>query len=197
MERLVSLGILSKSNTNNTSPLMLITCKVTKDKRSVVNYRLLNTRILRRNAATPLINDILQILGNSKCETLSCIDLKVAFHSLGLIEKIQRVLWNFALFGSAHFRHEVLTIGLLILPCWWMEYMLILLDNIEYKSYYIMIRDDLLVHSMKSVHMERLTNLFKAVLKHGLKISPKKCQLFKTNLVYFSHKRQKNDCKTH
>ena len=37
---------------------------------------------------------------------------------------------------------------------------------------------------MKSVHMERLTNLFKAVIKHGLKISPKKCQLFKTNLVY-------------
>ena len=40
---------------------------------------------------------------------------------------------------------------------------------------------------MKSVHMERLTNLFKAVVKHGLKISPKKCQLFKTNLVYLGN----------
>ena len=47
-----------------------------------------------------------------------------------------------------------------------------------------MMMDDLLVHSMKSVYMERLTNLFKAVIKHSLKISPKKCQLFKTNLVY-------------
>ena len=47
-----------------------------------------------------------------------------------------------------------------------------------------MIMDDLLVYSMKSVHKERLTNLIKAVIKHGLKISLKKCQLFKTNLVY-------------
>ena len=47
--------------------------------------------------------------------------------------------------------------------------------------------DDLLVHSMKSVHMERLTNLFKAVIKHGLKISPKRCQLFKTKLVYLGN----------
>ena len=77
--------------------------------------------------------------------------------------------------------------GLSILPCQWMEYIQILLDNIEFKSSYIIIMDDLLVHSMKSVHMERLTNLFKAVIKHSLKISPKKCQLFKTNLVYLGN----------
>ena len=65
-----------------------------------------------------------------------------------------------------------------------MEYIQILLDNIEFKSFYLVIMDDLLVQSIKSVYMERLTSLFKAVIKHGLKISPKKCQLFKTNLVY-------------
>ena len=68
-----------------------------------------------------------------------------------------------------------------------MEYNQILLDNIKFKSSYIVIMDHVLVHSMKSVHMERLTNLFKAVIKHGLKISPKKCQLFKTNLVYLGN----------
>ena len=49
MERLVSLGILTKNSTSHTSPVMLITRKLTKDKRPVVNFRLLNTRILRRN----------------------------------------------------------------------------------------------------------------------------------------------------
>ena len=47
MERLVSLGILSKNSTSHTSPVMLITRKLTKDKRPVVDFRLLNTRILR------------------------------------------------------------------------------------------------------------------------------------------------------
>ena len=45
MQRLVSLKILSKNTTNHTSLVMLITRKVTKDKRPVVDFRLLNTRI--------------------------------------------------------------------------------------------------------------------------------------------------------
>ena len=57
MERLVSLGILSKNSTSHTSPVMLITRKLTKDKRPVVDFRLLNTRILRRNTSIPLMSD--------------------------------------------------------------------------------------------------------------------------------------------
>ena len=45
MQRLVSLGILSRNTTSHTSPVMLITRKLTKDKRPVVDFRLLNTRI--------------------------------------------------------------------------------------------------------------------------------------------------------
>ena len=44
MERLVSLGILTKNSTSHTSPVMLITRKLTNDKRPVVDFRLLNTR---------------------------------------------------------------------------------------------------------------------------------------------------------
>ena len=61
MERLVSLGILSKNSTSHTSPVMLITRKMTKDKRPVVDFRLLNTR----NTSIPLMSDVLSILGNS------------------------------------------------------------------------------------------------------------------------------------
>ena len=63
MKRLVSLGILSRNTTSHTSPVMLITRKVTKDKRPVVDFRLLNTRIRRQNTATPLMRDIYQMIG--------------------------------------------------------------------------------------------------------------------------------------
>ena len=53
MAKLVSLGIVSKNNTTHTSPVMLVARKGTKNKRPVVDFRLLNTRILRRNTATP------------------------------------------------------------------------------------------------------------------------------------------------
>ena len=54
MERLVHLGILSRNSTSHTSPVMLITRKLTKDKRPIVDFRLLNNRILCRNTTTPL-----------------------------------------------------------------------------------------------------------------------------------------------
>ena len=36
--------------------------------------------------------------------------------------------------------------------------------------------------------MDKLEDLLKALLKNGLKISPKKCQLFRTNLQYMGNK---------
>ena len=87
MERLVSLGILSKNSISGTSPVMLITRKLTNDKRPVVDFRLLNTGILRRNMSIPLMKDVLSILSNSKCEVMSCVDIKYAYHSIPLTEK--------------------------------------------------------------------------------------------------------------
>ena len=87
IERLVSLGILLKNSTSQTSPVMLITRKLTNDKIPVVDFRLLNTRILRRNTSTPLMKDVSSILGNSKCEVMSCVNIKDAYHSILLTEK--------------------------------------------------------------------------------------------------------------
>ena len=39
----------------------------------------------------------------------------------------------------------------------------------------------------KSSHFDKLEDLFKALRKNGLKISPKKCQLFKTELQYMGN----------
>ena len=58
-----------------------------------------------------------------------------------------------------------------------------MLDQVENRKHYLAIIDDLLVHSKQQDHMEYL-KLFQALIKNGLKISPKKCQFFKTELVY-------------
>ena len=45
--------------------------------------------------------------------------------------------------------------------------------------------DDLLLFTpSKDSHVAKLEDLLEALLKNGLKISPKKCQLFRTNLQY-------------
>ena len=187
MERLVSLGILSKNSTSDTSPVMLITRKMTKDKRPVVDFRLLNTRILRRNTSIPLMSDVLSILGNSECEVVSCVDIKDAYHSLRLTEKSKEYCGILPYFGSPIYRYEVLPMGIACAPQIWMDYITLILSELEDKKKYIAIMDDLLIHSTKMAHWKLLEQLLKSMCKNGLRLSPKKCQLFKTKLTYMGN----------
>ena len=187
MAKLVSLGILSKNNTTHTSPVMLVARKGTKNKRPVVDFRLLNTRIMRRNTATPLLRDIFKMLGRSKCEVLSCVDLKDAFHSLGLMEKAKEFCGILPYFGSAHYRYEVLPMGLSISPQVWITYIENLLEGISNRDSYIAIMDDLMLHSLKANHMDLFKNLLVSIIVHRLKLSPRKCQLFMKHLVYLGN----------
>ena len=48
--------------------------------------------------------------------------------------------------------------------------------------------DDLLLFTpSKKSHMDKLVDLLQVLLKNGLNISPRKCQLFKTNLQYMGN----------
>ena len=152
MERLVSLGILSKNSTSHTSHVMLITRKLTKDKRPVVDFKLLNTRILRRNTSIPLMSDVLSILGNSECEVVSCVDIKDAYHSIRLTEKSKEYCGILPYFGSPIYRYEVLPMGIACAPQIWMDYITLILSELEDKKKYIAIMDDLLIHSTKVDH---------------------------------------------
>ena len=43
--------------------------------------------------------------------------------------------------------------------------------------------DDLLLHSTKVAHWKLLEQLFQSMFINGLKLSPKKCQLFRTKFI--------------
>ena len=77
------MGILKEGFSAYSSPVMLISRKLTKDKRVVTDFRHLNVRIVKNNLAYPLIRDMFSMLGNSKCEVLSVLDLKMLFTHLG------------------------------------------------------------------------------------------------------------------
>ena len=57
MRRLYYLGILKEGFSAYSSPVMLISQKVTSDKRVVTDFRHLNTRIAKNNLAYPLLRD--------------------------------------------------------------------------------------------------------------------------------------------
>ena len=62
MKRLCYLGILKEGFLGYSSPVMLISRKMTKDKRVVTDFRHLNTCIAKNNLAYPLLKDTFVLL---------------------------------------------------------------------------------------------------------------------------------------
>ena len=111
MRRLCYLGILKEGFSAYSSPVMLISRKMTSDKRVVTDFCHLNTRIAKNNLAYPLLRDTFSLLGSSKCEVMSVLDLKDAFHSLRLSEKSQKYCGILPYFGSASYLYQRMPMG--------------------------------------------------------------------------------------
>ena len=167
---------------------MLISRKMTKDKRVVTDFRHLNMQIAKNNLAYPLLKDTFSMLGSSKCKVMSVLDLKDAFHSLRLTENSKKFCGILPYFGSPSYLYQRMPMGLNISPPIWQSYINAILNCLQSRKYCEAIMDDLLLFTpTKASHFEKLEDLLKALHKNGLKISPKKCQLFKTDLQYMGN----------
>ena len=79
--------------------------------------------------------------------------------------------------------------GSYISPSIWQSYVSAILDCLQSKKCCEAIMDDLLLFTLsRCSHIAKLEDLLKVLLKNGLNISPKKCQLFRTNLQYMGNK---------
>ena len=189
MKWLCYMGILKEGFSVYSSPVMLISRKLTKDKKVVTDFRHLHVRIAKNNLAYPLVRDTFSVLGNSKCKVLSVLDLKDAFHSLRLSENSKRYCGILSYFGSSSYSYQRMPMGLNISPSIWQSYINAILGCLQSRKYCEAIMIDLLLFTpSKDSRMNKLEDLLKALLKNGLKISPKRCQLFKTSLQYMGNK---------
>ena len=78
--------------------------------------------------------------------------------------------------------------GLNISPSIQQSYINVILDCLQSRKYCEVIMNDLLLFTpMKKSHITKFEDLLKALLKNGLKISPKKCQLFRKKLQHMGN----------
>ena len=182
------LGILKKGMSSYSSPIMLIPRKLSGIPRIVTDFRHLNSRLVTLQPSIPLVRDAIQILGASGCEILSLADLRDAYHTLRLSEKSKKYCGITPYYGSDSYLYQRLGMGLSVSPAIWQNFIQKVLQEIpEHRRNHLAIMDDCLVFSKKNSHLKHLTDLFKALIRNGLKISPRKCKLFKTSLVYMGH----------
>ena len=127
------------------------------------------------------------VLGSSRCEILSVVDLKDTCHSLRLFDNSKRYCGMLPYFSSASYLYQRMPMGLNIYISIWQSYINAILDCLQSRKYCEAIMDDLLLFMpSKRSHIAKL-DLLKVLPKNGLKISPKKCQLFMTELQYMGN----------
>ena len=188
MKRLCYKGILREGFLAYSSLVMLISRKLTKDKRVVTDFRYLNVRIAKNMLAYPWVRDMFSVLGNSKCEVLSVLDMKDAFLSLRLSENSKKYCEILLYFGISSYLYQRMPMGLNISPSIWQSYINVILNCLQSKKYCEAIMYDLILFTpSKESHTNKLEDILKALLKNGLKISPKKCHLFKISLQYMGN----------
>ena len=134
MKRLCYLGILKEGFSAFSSPVMLISWKLTKGKRVVTDFRHLNVRIAKNNLAYPLLKDTFSVFGSSKCKVLSVLDLKDAFHSLRLSEYSKKYCRILLYFSSTSYLYQRMPMGLIISPLIWQSYISAILDCLQSKK---------------------------------------------------------------
>ena len=183
IKHLCYLGMLKEGFWAYSSPVMLISRKIIQDKRVVTDFRHLNARIAKNNLAYPLQKDTFSVLGSSRCKVLSVLDLKDTFHALRLSENSKRYCRILPYFGTTSYLYQRMPMGLNISSSIWQSYINAILHCLQSRKYCEAIMDDpsLFIPSKKS-HIAKLEGLLKALLKNGLKISLKKCQLFRREL---------------
>ena len=184
MLRLVHLGILRKGLSGYSSPVMAIPRKNSDIPRIVTDFRHLNSKLVTVNHTFTLIRDVIQTIGASQCQVMSVIDLKDAYHTLRLHPDSQKYCGITPYYGADSYLYTRLGMGLKVAPTIWQSFINSVLGDLPNRNHYVAIMDDCLVFSKFDDHLQDLTNLFKSLIKHGLKISPRKCQFFRTSLVY-------------
>ena len=185
--RLAHLGILKKDMSPYSYPILLIGRKNSNLKRIITDFRFLNSRLQRVDLAFPLMTTALAILGSPKFECLLVLDLKDAYHAIKLSENFKLYCGIKSHFGSAIYVSQRMPMGPRASPAILQSYISAILINIPDRSKYLVIMGDLLLHSSKHVHLKYLEDFLKILLKSGLKISPMKCQLLKTEVQYMGN----------
>ena len=116
MKWLCYLGILKEGFIAYSSLVMLVSQKITQNKRVVMDFRHLKMRIAKNNLAYPVLKDTFTLLEGSKCEVLLVLDLKDAFNSLRLTESSKKYCGILPYFGSALYLYQRMPMGLNISP---------------------------------------------------------------------------------
>lgn len=182
VQDLVSQGILKESASPWASPAVIV---VKKDGsvRFCCDYRRLNQVTCKDAYPLPRVEESLDALGNA--QLFSTLDLTAGYFQVAVNERDREKTAVTTPFGL--FEWTRMPFGLCNAPATFQRLMGVVLGDLSFDVLLIYL-DDIIVFSKDfQGHCERLELVFDRLKRHGLKLKPSKCFLFRSEVKFLGH----------
>lgn len=181
---MLDLGVIEKSESPWSSPILMIPKSDGKSYRFCVDFRKLNAVTEKWAYPLPFINSILDRLGNAKY--LSTLDIKSAYWQVKMTENSKKYT-AFAIPGRGHFQFKRLAFGLTNAPSTFQA----LVDKLfgpELEPFVFKYLDDLVIVTPDfETHMRILKEVFKRLKLANLTLNRDKCNFCRNELKYVGY----------
>ena len=116
------------------SPVLLVKRKQQNLYRVVTDFRVLNERLVRVNHAFPIVHDCLEAIGTSKCEVMSVLDLRDAYHTLPLAAESQKYCSITTYYGCPTYVYLCIGMGMSCSPALWQQFVHVIWEELPNKE---------------------------------------------------------------
>ena len=183
IDRLRSLKAVRLSNSPWASPIVMAR-KKDGSIRMCVDYRKLNAVTKRDSYPLPRLDEALDSFAGSCC--FSSLDIQMAYHQVPVREE-DKAKTAF-ITHSGLYEYEVLPFGLSNAPATFQRLMGMVLAGLV-GVYCIAYLDDIIVYSRSiDQHLVHLEEVLSRLARAGLKLKPKKCSFFRSEVNYLGHR---------
>ena len=182
VEKMLKEDIIEPSHSPWASPIVLVR-KKDGSTRFCVDYRKLNAISIKDAYPLPRIDDSLDSLAGATC--FSTLDLASGYWQVGLTEEAQ--LKSAFVTHSGLYQFKVMPYGLTNAPSTFERLMERVLQGLQWQICLVYIDDVIIYSRTVEDHVSRLESVLQKLAEAGLKLKPKKCHLFRTEVLYLGH----------
>ena len=182
VQKMLDHDIIEPSESPWASPVVLVR-KKDGTLRYCVDYRKLNGVTRKDSYPLPRIDESLDAL--AKTQYFSTLDLASGYWQIGLDDDAK--LKSAFCTPNGLFQFKVMPFGLTNAPATFQRLMERVLAGLQWQICLVYIDDVIIFSQTFNEHVDHLNQVFNRLRKAGLKLKPKKCFLFKTEVRYLGH----------
>ena len=183
LKMMLDAGVIRPSNSPWCNAVVLVR-KKDGSLHFCIDFRRLNALTVKDSHPLPRICEILESLAGAA--HYSTFDMNSGFWQVPMDEDSKQYT-DFTLGSMGLYECESMPFGLCNTPPTFKRLMQNCLGELNL-TYCLIYLDDVIVFSQtEEEHLERMRVIFDRLRKHGLKLKPSKCDVFKTEINYLAH----------